>query len=145
MNNALVETLVGGEDGKGFTHNFTKVGNSNVYTIQTGKNLASLVNVTTAITSDWTDKVDVKLEKLDTAPNAGNTGNFENANYKALASETDTDVKMDNRAIQLKQSDVGTTVTNWTAVRVTITAKAVDGADVEAAETVITLCVNGNT
>ena len=145
VNNALVETLAGGENGKGFTYGFTKVNDSNVYTIQTGKNLTNLAGVTTAITEDWTGKVDVKLERLDSAPNAGNAGSFENTNYKALASGTDTDVKMDNKVIQLKQTDVGTNATNWTAVQVTITAKTVDGANVEAAETVITLCVNGHT
>ena len=143
--NALVATLAGNGNGTGFTYGFNQVSDSNVYTIDTGVDLSSLKNVTTAITADWGTDVTVTLNKLDSAPSAGNSGDFQDVNYKALASETETDVKMDNRAIQLMQTDVGTTTTNWTAVKVTITAATVADATTPAASQEIILCVNGNT
>ena len=145
-NNALVETLAGDQNGKGFTHGFDKVNDSNVYTIQTGKDLANLANVTTPITEDWTNNVVVSLEKPDSAPEAGNTGHFLNTNYQPLTDGTDTYVKMVNKAIQLKQDAVTTSAENmWTAVKVTIAAKDIDKATVEAKNVVLYLCVNGTT
>ncbi len=145
-NNALVETLAGNQNGKGFTHGFDKVNDSNVYTIQGGKNLTSLANVTTPITEDWTNNVVVSLEKPDSAPEAGNTGHFLNTNYQPLTDGTDTYVKMVNKAIQLKQDAVTTSAENmWTAVKVTIAAKDIDKATVEAKNVVLYLCVNGTT
>ena len=127
----LVDDLLGG---------FTQIGESSVYTHDTGADMdSSLVDVTNTLDTDAQTLVDIEFAVVAEAPEG--TGSYATT-FAALADATDTNVKIEGNKLQLHNATV-TGNTFYTAVQVTITATDVVGSNLDAASQTVILCVKG--